>query len=123
MRYSHPLCVITIATLAIAIAVSTPVWAYSEHQLDKDTSTAFKSPEPIVQLAMRKSTRDDRADNKITPEPPQSTQDKIDGPISAATHLLEGCMAIWDADTHITRSRWKENCKRQIKELEALPDV
>jgi len=30
-------------------------------------------------------------------------------------NTLEGCMATWDAATHISKVKWREICKRQIR--------
>jgi len=33
----------------------------------------------------------------------------------AKVNTLEGCMATWDASTHISKDKWREICRRQIR--------
>lgn len=47
-------------------------------------------------------------DVSTTPPSPQSD-----------AKALADCIAIWDRGTHISKSKWKEICKRQIKDRAA----
>ncbi len=69
---------------------------------------------PIVQPVARKGTRNfapGDADALTVPSDAQAKQDR---------DLLEQCIAIWDAGTHITKTKWREICKRQLKERSDL---
>jgi hypothetical protein len=35
---------------------------------------------------------------------------------TSSADALEQCMSTWDAGTHISKSRWREICKRQLQE-------
>jgi hypothetical protein len=65
---------------------------------------------PLVHLAGRKGTR-----NYV---PGESGALTVPSDTEAAPERdsLEECMAIWDAGTHITKRKWREICKRQLKE-------
>jgi hypothetical protein len=66
----------------------------------------------FVQLAARKGTRNYMPD---AAELPLATEPAKPDEVSEAK-ALEDCVAIWDAGTHITKSKWREICQRQIKE-------
>ena len=117
MNHPHPLQFLAFASLAIAIVIIARDRAFSEHMLDPAAILIVKSQEPIVQIAGRKGTRNYRLDASTTP---QKTEGLLDAAISAPTSTLEACMETWDRDTHITKNRWREICKRQIKEQEAV---
>lgn len=66
----------------------------------------------LVQLAARKGTRNYMPDAAELPQDTEPAQaDK-----ASEAKALDDCIAIWDAGTHITKSKWREICKRQIKE-------
>jgi len=66
----------------------------------------------LVQLAARKGTRNYMPD---AAEIPQDTEPAKSDKASEAK-ALDDCIAIWDAGTHITKTKWRDICKRQIKE-------
>lgn len=79
--------------------------------------SAARSGLPAVHLAARKGTRNFRTDDADAPGAPStSTAPALpDKPADAAdTHTLESCMATWDKGTHISKSRWREICQRNI---------
>lgn len=117
MKHLHALQFLAFVSLAITIAVIIPDSAFSGHTLDPATIFTAKSPEPIVQLAARKGTRNFRPDATTAPK---KNEGVLDAGISVRTYTLEACMETWDRDTHITKNRWREICKRQIKEQEAV---
>jgi hypothetical protein len=63
-------------------------------------------------IAARKGTRN------YAPDATPVQQDA--GPAGAGApsdaKALADCVAIWDAGTHITKSKWREICQRQLKE-------
>ena len=65
---------------------------------------------PLVQLAGRKGARDYKAGEADALTVPSGTE------TAPKRNSLEECMAIWDAGTHITKSKWREICQRQINE-------
>jgi hypothetical protein len=54
----------------------------------------------------RKGTR-----NYVPPEPVSSESLEK----ATAPHTFEGCMASWDAKTHISKSDWRKICERDIR--------
>lgn len=38
----------------------------------------------------------------------------------STSEALEQCMNTWDAKTHITKSKWREICQRQLKDREDM---
>ena len=67
-----------------------------------------------LELIARKGTRNYAPDSADAPLPPTP-----DAPVATTkdnAERLKDCMATWDAGTHITKSNWKEICKRQLKE-------
>ena len=80
-------------------------------------ASAVRSGMPALHLAARKGTRNYRSDDAAatgspstttTPPPPDKPEASVD------TRTLEGCMATWDKGTHISKSRWREICQRNI---------
>jgi hypothetical protein len=71
----------------------------------------------VWQPAARKGTR-----NYVPDAGPAATPDTTAPAADPAAHAkaLEDCIAIWDAKTHITKSKWREICERQIKERAQL---
>ncbi len=65
---------------------------------------------PAVQLVARKGTRKYVAGEDDALTVPSGEAQRPE------RNSLEECMAIWDAGTHITKTKWREICKRQIKE-------
>ncbi len=90
----------TTASIGIAPAAAEPVLA-------KAVS------EPIVQRVARRGTRNYYADDgEALTVPATPTTDT-----AAVSHdALKECMDVWDAATHITKSKWREICARQIRE-------
>lgn len=69
----------------------------------------------LVQLAAHKGTHDSVPDATA----PHTTSPGRSNAASEAK-ALKDCMAIWDTDTHISKSKWKEICRRQLKERSEL---
>jgi hypothetical protein len=65
---------------------------------------------PLVRVAGRKGTREYVPGESGALTVPSGTETPPE------RDTLEACMAIWDAGTHITKPKWREICKRQIKE-------
>jgi hypothetical protein len=66
----------------------------------------------VLPVAARKGTRN------YAPDAAPVVQDAGPAGADAASDAkaLADCIAIWDAGTHITRSKWREICQRQLKE-------
>jgi len=122
MNHPHALQFLAFVSLAITFAVIAPDRAFSGYMLDPTAILIVRSLEPVVQLAARKGTRNYSPDTSTSPRSPQKTEGLLDGAISSPTYPLEVCMETWDRGTHITKNRWREICKRQIKEQEAVRD-
>jgi hypothetical protein len=108
MLVSRPLHVVTIASVVLSWAATAPALAFSRSELMACPGPAF------VQLAARKGTRTYTPDDGATAATPQETAPAQPDP-AAEAKALEDCIAIWDAGTHITKSKWREICQRQIK--------
>jgi hypothetical protein len=65
----------------------------------------------IGEHVARKGTRNYRSDGSTAPVP-ANTVDKVDS--------MKLCMDTWDAATHITRSKWREICQRQLKDRDSM---
>lgn len=91
-----------------------PVAAFSAPRLPAAAMSVVASEQPVLHLAARKGTRNFQPDGAGTPPP--STAGQPDVAASADSTALEQCMATWDSGTHITKSRWREICQRQINE-------
>ena len=89
----------TTGTIAIASAAAAPL----------PSKTAS---EPIVRRVARKGTRNYPDDGEALTVPTTTPT----GDAAADHDALKECMDIWDAATHITKSKWREICARQIKE-------
>lgn len=76
--------------------------------------------EPSIDVAQlsepagRKGTRNYKADDLTATGPSSSTATKTDG--LSFKDKLNQCMDTWDAGTHITKSKWREICKRQLED-------
>jgi hypothetical protein len=68
--------------------------------------------ERIADPGVRKGTRAYRPDGTAatTSEPAPETTPSI-----SAKDKLDQCLDTWDAGTHITKSKWREICQRQLK--------
>lgn len=108
MRRLHPLHLLLAVSLSFALAG--PSLAA--------VAVAIKGAKLPVELAARKGTRIYTPGEADTTPPADSTGTSAKTS-DADPNSLEGCMAIWDKGTHITRSKWSEICRRQIKERQA----
>lgn len=73
---------------------------------------ATVEPLQTVEPAARKGTRSYR-DGEATPTVPAATTPAARGDFSEAEKLAQ-CMDTWDKGTHITKSKWRDICKRQL---------
>jgi hypothetical protein len=71
---------------------------------------------PLVEPVARKGTRAYKADG-VTPAVPADDSQAKSKPGDDA---LEQCIATWDAGTHISPSKWREICKRQLNDRDAM---
>jgi len=94
----------------VALCCAIAQWAAAGPSLALPGSEPLAASSPdLLRLVARKGTRN------YTSETGMSLPDTAaDGPDPAKA--LEDCIAIWDAGTHITKSKWREICKRQLKE-------
>lgn len=67
---------------------------------------------PIVEPAARKGTRAYTPDGTATALPTVTPETSA----PAGSDALAQCMDTWDAGTHITKSKWREICIRQLKD-------
>jgi hypothetical protein len=74
--------------------------------------------EPAAQFVARKGTRNYVPGEDALTAPSGTGTDAAGG---EKRDPLAECMAIWDAGTHITKSKWREICERQIKERGEYP--
>lgn len=70
----------------------------------------------VVEPAVRKGTRKFRAGEAptTTPSADSTTTAKRSG-LTRADKLSQ-CMDTWDTGTHITKSKWRQICERQLNE-------
>jgi hypothetical protein len=93
-----------VCTLPIgAEAIAAPVVAQA-------TGDVAQMAEPTA----RKGTRNYRDGEATTPAPADTTTMKSDG-LSFDDKLTQ-CMETWDTGTHITKTKWREICKRQLED-------
>ena len=65
---------------------------------------------PLVEPAQRKGTRNYRPDGSA----PATTDGGSQTSTISKNEKLDQCMATWDEGTHITKSKWREICLRQL---------
>jgi hypothetical protein len=70
---------------------------------------------PVIEVQARKGTRLYTPDGAVPTAPYTSQGQAQDGEAA-----LEQCMNTWDAGTHITKSKWREICQRQLKDRDAM---
>jgi hypothetical protein len=64
----------------------------------------------LVEPAQRKGTRNYRPDGSA----PADTDAGSPTATISRNEKLDQCMATWDEGTHITKSKWREICLRQL---------
>jgi hypothetical protein len=67
---------------------------------------------PLIEPAARKGTRAYAPDGTETAIPAVSPEANA----PAGSDALAQCMDTWDAGTHISKSKWREICVRQLKD-------
>jgi hypothetical protein len=109
MRYTRPL---TFVVLCAAAQVGHAALAGS---LIAETPPGVT---PIVEPAARKGTRAYTPDGTETAVPAVPAVPAVTPEVAApaANDALAQCMDTWDAGTHITKSKWREICIRQLKD-------
>ena len=65
---------------------------------------------PVVEQAQRKGTRNYRPDGTAPPAADAGSQASA----VSKNEKLDQCMDTWDKGTHITKSKWREICLRQL---------
>jgi hypothetical protein len=65
---------------------------------------------PLVEQAQRKGTRNYRPDGSDPAAADAGTQAST----VSKNEKLDQCMDTWDKGTHITKSKWREICLRQL---------
>lgn len=68
----------------------------------------------LAEPAARKGTRNYRAGEDEAATAPSTTTMKNDG--QSEKEKLTQCMETWDTGTHITKSKWREICIRQLND-------
>ncbi|KAB2939746.1 MAG: hypothetical protein K8F92_16835 [Hyphomicrobium sp.] len=69
-----------------------------------------RDPSPILEPVQRKGTRNYRPDGTTPGEAATASQ----APTVSREAKLKQCMDTWDEGTHITKSKWREICLRQL---------
>jgi hypothetical protein len=101
--------------IAVSATMSTAGLADAESLKPSEIGSG---PGPVVQV-QRKGTRNyDGAAAGALSVP--SDKESAVGPESSS---LDQCMATWDAGTHITKTKWREICQRQIRDRDAGSDA
>lgn len=98
----------------LALGASAPVALALPEGATILAATDAAANDPIVQSVARKGTRAYTPDSSSTAMPDTTTTEKADP--AAEAKALQDCIAIWDEKTHISPSKWKEICKRQLRE-------
>jgi hypothetical protein len=71
---------------------------------------------PISEPTQRKGTRAYKADGTQSAVPADAAPAKS----PSGDDALAQCIATWDAGTHITPSKWREICVRQLKDRDSM---
>jgi hypothetical protein len=71
---------------------------------------------PLVESAARKGTRAYRPGDDAAAAVPALPALPPQTKAPAGSDALDQCMGTWDAGTHITKSKWREICIRQLKD-------
>jgi hypothetical protein len=99
----------------VALCCAIALWTAAGPSLALPLNEPGAAPEfHLAQLGGRKGTRnyipDTYSDQVLQDTTPAGSEKETE------TKALDDCIATWDAGTHITKSKWREICKRQIKE-------
>jgi hypothetical protein len=90
------------------------VFAVAVHGADRADAASLRQSrggaELVVLIGARKGTRNFDPSKAGALALPRDTE------TVPKRDSLEGCIANWDAGTHITPSKWREICERQIME-------
>lgn len=70
----------------------------------------------VVEPVARKGTRAYTPDGTAPVVPADTSQVKS----PSGDEALAQCIATWDAGTHISPSKWREICKRQLQDNDAM---
>ena len=65
---------------------------------------------PMIEQAQRKGTRNYRPDGTTATDTTTTTTTTA----ASRSEKLSQCMDTWDKGTHITKSKWREICLRQL---------
>ena len=71
---------------------------------------------PIIEPVARKGTRAYTPDGAMPTDPADASQAKS----PSGDDALKQCLATWDAGTHISPSKWREICVRQLNDRDAM---
>ncbi len=121
MHSSHLQKLFALAWLVTASVMITPARAVSSHKLGAKAMDVSKSQVPVLRTAGRKGTRLYRPDDAGVDK--EGAEADSEGLFYSQTETLEACMETWDRETHISKSRWREICQREIKARNAEKDM
>lgn len=99
----------TVLRMALLALIATPLAASAAPVVVADITV---DPLQLTEPAARKGTRAYRPGDSTALG--TTTPTKNDG-LSDADKLAQ-CMETWDTGTHITKSKWREICKRQLND-------
>jgi len=68
-----------------------------------------------LNVAARKGTRNYRSDGDSTTTTKPSATDVNPSAGTSPAEKIAQCMETWDAGTHISKSKWREICQRQLR--------
>lgn len=99
-------------TMLLALACTLPLGAASFAAPVVAEATIDQAQ--LAEPAARKGTRNYRSGENEAPAPSATTTMKNDG--LTDKDKLAQCMETWDTGTHITKSKWREICIRQLND-------
>ena len=104
------IALIALCALPLGAAANAGTWAAMT------MSDATPNDTGVTQdIAARKGTRNFRSDGGSATTTTPSTTDINPSAGTSPAEKIRQCMETWDTGTHISKSKWREICQRQLR--------
>jgi len=97
---------IALGALSLGTAANAGTWA---------AMSMADVSESAQDVAARKGTRNYRQGDSATTTTTPSTTDINPSAGTSPAEKIAQCMETWDTGTHISKSKWREICQRQLR--------
>ncbi len=96
---------IALCALPLGAAANAGTWA----------ALTMSDASPTQDIAARKGTRNYRPEGESATTTTPSVTDINPSAGRSPAEKIAQCMETWDAGTHISKSKWREICQRQLR--------